>query len=34
VEDLKKQGVEVVHTQWQPPAEEDRKLLELLEELE
>ena len=33
-EDLRKQGVEVVHVDWRPPAGGDVEILKLLEELE
>lgn len=34
VEDLKKQGVEVVHVDWRPPAGGDIEILKLLDKLE
>lgn len=34
VEDLKKQGVEVVHVDWRPPAGGDLEILKLLDKLE
>jgi len=33
-EDLKKQGVEVVHVDWRPPAGGDVEILKLLDKLE
>ena len=33
-EDLKKQGVEIVHVDWRPPAMGDRNLLKILEEIQ
>ena len=34
VEDLKKQGAEVVHVDWRPPAGGDVEILKLLDKLE
>jgi hypothetical protein len=34
VEDLRKQGVEVVHVDWRPPAGGDVEIIKLLEKLE
>jgi len=34
VEDLKKQGAEVIHVDWRPPAGGDIEILKLLDKLE